>query len=201
MKDIMKSMLLSKLFHQSPALVNINEYKYTINIRILSMVALKNNVYNWQFENRFRTTFLHTQADVRKLGNTCIAINLPTIILGFAEQPTNIRKIWIPGDSLEFEDCNLQFLLQESMENWLAVMDWIFRLRDPAELLSERDTCDLAVDVLDARYNTVVEVTLIDVFPFTMSDVPLTAQIDDAEPSRFDVSFKINGFTYKSVSD
>ena len=80
-------------------------------------------------------------------------------------------------------------------------MDWIFRLRDPAELEGERETCDLAVDILDAKYKTVVECTLIDVFPFTMSDVPLTAQIDDTEPSRFDVSFKINGFSYRSVSN
>jgi hypothetical protein len=130
-----------------------------------------------------------------------VAVNLPTIILGITEQPTNIRKIWIPGDSLEFEDINLQFLLQESMENWIAVMDWMYRLRDPGEVLSERETCDLGVDILDSKHNTVVECTFIDIFPFTMSDVPMSTQIEDVEPSRFDVSFKINGFTYRSVSN
>jgi hypothetical protein len=165
------------------------------------MVELKNNVFNYHFENRFRVSFLHNLAAVRKLGNSCIAINLPTIILGQTEQPTNIKKIWIPGDSLEFEDCNLQFLLQESMENWTAVMDWLYRLRDPGEVLSVRETCDIGVDILDAKYQTVVEVTMTDVFPFTMSDVPLTAQIEDTEPSRFDVSFKINGFSYRSVTN
>jgi hypothetical protein len=163
------------------------------------MVTLKNNVYNWHFENRFRVTFMHNLPEVRKMGNTCVAINLPTIILGQTEQPTNIRKIWIPGDSLEFEDTNLQFMLQESMENWLAVMDWIYRLRDPDEVNSVRETCDLGVDILNAKYETVVECTFIDVFPFTVSDVPLTAQIEDTEPSRFDISFKINGFTYRRV--
>jgi hypothetical protein len=165
------------------------------------MPELKNNVFNFNYENRFRLTFLHHKADVRKLGATCVAINLPTIILGQTEQPTSIRKIWLPGDSLEFEDINLQFMLQESMENWIAVMDWVYRLRDPDEIKYERELCDLGVDILDAKYNTVVECTFIDIFPFTMSDVPLTTQIEDVEVSRFDVSFKINGFTYKSVSN
>jgi hypothetical protein len=164
------------------------------------MPTLKNNVFNYHFENRFRVTFLHNKADVRKLGGSCTAINIPTIILGQTEQPTNIRKIWIPGDSMEFEDVNAQFMLQENMENWTAVMDWMWRLRDPDEISMERETCDLAVDILNAKHETVVECTLIDVFPFTMSDVPLTQQIDDVEPSRFDVSFKINGFTYRSVT-
>lgn len=163
-------------------------------------MELKNNVFNFNFENRFRTVFLHPNAEVRKLGNTNVAINLPTIILGQTEQPTNIRKIWIPGDSLEFEDINLQFMLQEGMENWVAVMDWMYRLRDPDETLMEREVCDIACDILDAKHNTVVECTCIDCFPFTMSDVPLTTQIDDVEPSRFDVSFKINGFTYRKVT-
>jgi hypothetical protein len=165
------------------------------------MPTLKNNVYNFNFENRFRVTFLHSDPEVRKLGNTCVAINIPTIILGQTEQPTSIRKIWIPGDSLEFEDVNAQFMLQESMENWLAAMDWIYRLRDPDEIKMKRETCDLAVDILDAKHKTVVECTLIDVFPFTVSDVPLTTQIEDVEPSRFDISFKINGFNYARVSN
>jgi hypothetical protein len=163
------------------------------------MPTLKNNIHNFNFENRFRVTFLHNNAGIRKLGNTCVAVNIPTIILGQTEQPTNIRKIWIPGDSLEYEDTNLQFMLQEGMENWIAVMDWMYRLRDPDEVSLERDQCDLAVDILDSKHKTVVECTMIDIFPFTMSDVPLTTQIEDVEPSRFDVSFKINGFTYRSV--
>jgi hypothetical protein len=87
------------------------------------------------------------------------------------------------------------------MENWIAGMDWMYRLRDPDEIILTRETCDLAVDILDAKHRTVVECTLIDVFPFTISDVPLSTQIEDVEPSRFDISFKINGFTYKSVTD
>lgn len=164
------------------------------------MPILKNNVFNYNFENRFKTTFLSARDDVRVLGATNVVINLPTIIIGYTEQPTSIRKIWIPGDSMEFEDMNLQFMLQEGMENWLAIMDWMFRLRDPDTIDLERDVVDIAIDILDSKFNPIVLCTAIDCFPFTISDVPLNTQVEDVEPARFDVSFKLNGFKYESVS-
>lgn len=164
------------------------------------MPELKNNVYNYHYENRFRTSFISAREDLRKVGQTCVVINLPTIIMGFTPQPTNIRQIYIPGDSMEFEDINAQFMLQEDMTNWLTFVDWIFRCKDPEEIDMNRDVIDIGVDVLDAKHNSIVDCTFHDVFPFTVSDVPLTSQIDDVEPSRFDVSFKINGFSYSRVT-
>ena len=164
------------------------------------MVELKTNVFNYSFENRFKTTFMHPLPEVRALAATNSAINLPTVILGQTEQPTNIRKIWIPGDSLEYEDINLQFMLQEDMSNWLAIMNWLYRLRDPDVVQYEREVCEIGVDILNAKHESVAQVTFIDCFPFTLSDVPLTTQVEDTEISRFDVSFKINGMDYNSVT-
>lgn len=164
------------------------------------MPTLKNNVFNYNFENRFRTQFLSSREDLQALGATNVVVNLPTIIIGYTEQPTSIRKIWLPGDSMEFEDMNLQFMLQEGMENWMAVLDWMYRCREPDVIGIERDVVDIAVDILDAKFRPIVLCTATDCFPFTISDVPLTTQIEDVEPSRFDVSFKINGFKYERLT-
>ena len=41
------------------------------------------------------------------------AVNIPSIDLGVAEQPTYLRDIPLPGDKLEFSDFRLRFLVDE----------------------------------------------------------------------------------------
>jgi hypothetical protein len=163
-------------------------------------MSQKLGVFNYMYENRFRVQFLSTRDDLRNLGMTCVVVNLPTIIIGTTPQPTNIRPIHIPGDSMEFEDSNFQFMVQEDLANWRAIVDWIFRLRNPDQACLTRESCDIAVDILDAKHKTIMEATFKDAFPFTVSDVPLTHQIEDVEPSRMDVTFKINGFSYEFLT-
>ncbi len=159
----------------------------------------KQNVFNWHYENRFRVTFMSTRDDIKVLGESCVVASIPTIIMGVTPQPTNIRQIHIPGDSMEYEDLNLQFLVQEDLSNYIALVDWMYRLRDPNTVSLSREVIDIGIDILDAKSNLMCEVTVIDAFPFTISDIPLTVSIDDVEPSRMDVSFKVNGLKFNKL--
>jgi hypothetical protein len=165
------------------------------------MTEQKRNVNNYQFENRFRVTFLSTREDIRRLSDTCVTLNLPSIIMGITPQPTSIKQIFIPGDSIDFEEVNMQFLVQENMENWLAIVDWIYRMKNPNEIDMERDVIDIGIDVLNAKHKPIIQTTLVDAFPCTVSDVPLNYQLDDVEPNRIDVTFKLNNFKYERVSN
>jgi hypothetical protein len=163
------------------------------------MAEIKQNVFNWSMENRFAIHFMHDREDVQMLGASASNVTLPSIIMGFTMQPTSIRPIYIPGDSMEFTEVSVQFLLQEGMENWQTVVDWIYRLRNPSEIDLTREVIDIGIDILNAKHKTILETTLVDAFPFSISDVPLNNQIDDVEPNRFDVQFKANGFNYNRI--
>lgn len=163
------------------------------------MAESKQNVFNWSMENRFAVHFLHEREDVQALGSSVVGVTLPSIIMGMTQQPTPIRPIYIPGDSMEFTEISIQFLLQEEMQNWQAIVDWIFRLKNPTEIDLTREVIDIGIDILDVKHRTIMETTLVDAFPFSISDLPLNVQIDDVEPNRFDVQFRPNGFTYKRV--
>lgn len=165
------------------------------------MADSKRNVFNWGYENRFAVHFMHEHEDVQKLSNSVVGVTLPSIIMGFTMQPTPIRSIFIPGDSMEFTEISIQFLLQEGMENWQAVVDWLYRLRNPSEIDLTREVIDIGIDILNAKHKTVLETTCVDAFPFSISDVPLNTQIDDVEPNRFDVQFKINNFNYNRINN
>ncbi len=158
----------------------------------------KQNVFNWSMENRFACHFMHDRDDVRALSGSVSGVTLPSIIMGIIFQPTSVRPIAIPGDSMEFTEISIQFLLQENFANWKAIVDWLFRLRNPSEISLKREVIDIGIDVLDAKHRPIIQTTLIDSFPFSLSDVPLNVQIDDVEPNRFDVQFRTNGFEYNS---
>ena len=51
--------------------------------------------------------------------------NIPDLNLGIAEQPTYLKDIPLPGDKVTFGDFNLRFLVDENLENYNEISNWI----------------------------------------------------------------------------
>ena len=51
--------------------------------------------------------------------------NIPDVNLGVAEQPTYLKDIPLPGDKVTFGDFNLRFLVDENLENYNEISNWI----------------------------------------------------------------------------
>ena len=104
------------------------------------MVAKKSIV--GQIENRnflAPTGFkfqLNRTPKVTYFGN---AVNIPAIDLGVAEQPTYLRDIPLPGDKLQFADFSLRFLVDEGLENYMEIQNWIRGLGVPESLNEIRE--------------------------------------------------------------
>ena len=63
----------------------------------------------------------------------CQTVNLPGIILGEPEYATPFSNIPIPGEKLSFGDLTLQFLVDETLENYQSIQRWLFGLGFPKE--------------------------------------------------------------------
>ena len=50
---------------------------------------------------------------------------IPEISLGTAVQPAYLKDIDIPGDKLSYGDFSLRFLVDENLENYMSVHNWI----------------------------------------------------------------------------
>jgi hypothetical protein len=61
------------------------------------------------------------------------SVNLPGIILGEPSFGTPYSRIPIPGEQLTFDDLRIQFLVDETMENYQAIQNWLFALGFPKE--------------------------------------------------------------------
>jgi hypothetical protein len=59
---------------------------------------------------------------------------IPGINLGVAMQPTYLKDIPIPGDKLTYDDFSLEFFVDENLENYLQVHNWLRGLGYPESI-------------------------------------------------------------------
>ena len=52
-------------------------------------------------------------------------INVPGITLGVANQSSYLKMIPRPGEIIDFEDLTLNFLVDENLENYIEIQNWI----------------------------------------------------------------------------
>ena len=61
----------------------------------------------------------------------CTAANLPGVTLGEAMYPTPMQDTYISGDKLTFETLNITFLVDEELQNYRELWDWIVGIGFP----------------------------------------------------------------------
>ena len=87
-----------------------------------------------QIENRNFLSpigFKFTLAKEPKVSFFSNSARIPEINLGTAIQPTYLKDLDVPGDKLTYGDFSLRFLVDENMENYMAVHNWLTGLGFP----------------------------------------------------------------------
>lgn len=138
------------------------------------------------------------------------AVNIPGMTLRTTIQPTGgLRDIPIPGEIIDFEDLTLRFLVDEELQNYMEIQNWIRGLGFPESLQeiyalqaekygTARDgtsgTMNIYSDgtliILDAMQNESFTVKFQDLFPFSLSTIQFDATMADTEYFTAEVSFK-----------
>ena len=58
----------------------------------------------------------------------CQRVNIPAVILGDTFQPTPFLNTPVEGDTLSFEAVNMSFILDEDMQNYIEMYNWLTAL-------------------------------------------------------------------------
>ena len=74
-----------------------------------------------------------------KVAFFCNEANIPDLNLGVALQPNYLRDIPTPGDKIDFGDLSLRFLVDENLENYMELQNWIRGLGYPDSVQEFRD--------------------------------------------------------------
>ena len=135
--------------------------------------------------------------------------SIPGINLGFAQQPTYLRDIPIPGDKLSYEDFTLRFFVDENLENYLEVHKWLRGLGYPdslsefAELKNEdkyiqdpsgrspyNEYSDASLLIYNSNFNVIAKVNFRDTFPVGLSPIKFDATQEDIKYVTAEATFK-----------
>ena len=98
---------------------------------------MRNEPWNNQLDNRNYLSpvgfkFVITKAPKADFFSN--SANIPGINLGFAEQPTYLKNIPVAGDKLTYEDFSLNFFVDENLENYMQVHNWLKGLGFPESI-------------------------------------------------------------------
>ena len=127
---------------------------------------------------------------------------IPELSLALATQPSYLKDIDIPGEKLTYGDLTIRFLVDENMQNYMAMHNWlkgigfpetpqqfadqttnIDGVRDPLEVFS-----DGSLHILNSNFQDVAIVKFNDLFPVGLTSL----EFDATEPD-------INYFTAEAV--
>ena len=132
------------------------------------------------------------------------AANIPAISMGTAIQPTYLKDIDVPGDKLSYGDFSFRFLVDENLENYMKIHNWLTGLgypettqdykdlttnvdgiRDPKEAFS-----DGALHILNSNYRDIAIVKFNDLFPVFLTPLEFEATDTDINYFTAEVTFK-----------
>ena len=127
--------------------------------------------------------------NIRKIPNVvyfCQSVNIPGISFSSTVQTTPFSPINIQGDTLFYEDLTIRFLVDEDLEAYTEIFNWITALTAPkafSQYKTERDTnkvlrrstgnlfSSAELIILNNNMNPNKEVIFDDVFPVSLSSI------------------------------
>ena len=167
---------------------------------------------------------------IRKLPNVNYfvqSINLPGVQLGEALLATPFIAVPIPGDHMTFGDLVLTFRVDENMENYIELFNWIQYLGFPegfnqskqvynreglkglsgpqdvqrtGRTLGEGATSDCTLTVLNSASNPNMSINFEDAFPVSITDLQFDTRATDVDFLEVSATFKFRIFKIFSLT-
>ena len=137
--------------------------------------------------------FKFTLAKYPKVAFFSNSARIPELSLGTAIHPSYLKDIDVPGEKLTYGDLTIRFLVDENMQNYMAMHNWLKGigfpetpqqfadqttdkdgLRDPLEVFS-----DSSLHILNSNFQDVAIVKFNDLFPVALTSLEFDATETD----------------------
>jgi len=159
--------------------------------------------------------FKFTLAKEPKVAFMCNSARIPEITLGIAKQPTYLKMIDVPGEILTYGDLTLKFLVDENMENYMAIHNWLTGLGFPETTKQYKDLTtngdgirdskeafsDGSLSILNSNYKSTATVKFRDLFPVSLSSLEFDATPTDVVYLTAQVTFKYTIYDILGTTD
>ena len=129
-------------------------------------------------------------------------VNLPSITADNIDSTNPFVKIPISGDHLRFADLRVTFKVDEDLQNWFEIHNWIRSLGFPDNfdeykkisslptVSGDGITSDISLIILNQRRMPIFDVSFRNAFPVSLSDLQFTATETDVNYITASVDFR-----------
>jgi len=176
---------------------------------------MTNSAFGKQIQNRNFLSGVAFKFNLAKFPKVDFFSNsaiIPVLNLELAQQASYLKNIAVPGERLTYGDFTLRFLVDENMENYKSVYDWLTGLGFPettkefADIIKDSDGqrdpkeafCDGTLSILNSNYREVAKVKFNDLFPVSITSLDFDATNTDVQYFTAEATFKYTIYDLKS---
>jgi hypothetical protein len=135
-------------------------------------------------------------------------VNVPGIVGNAVMQASPFKPIVRAYDKLEYNELSVTFKVDEDMQNYLEIFDWMVGVGFPTSFEERRMLesnqgnglfSDGQVVIQTSKRNTNLELNFVDLLPVSLTDLQLDARAQDVDYLEATVSFRYNYYTIKRL--
>lgn len=139
------------------------------------------------------------------------SVTLPGVTLQTIEVPSPLKNIPFPGDKIDYSELEVSFKIDEDMNNYIEVFEWIRALgfpdsQDQYRTLENQPSytgggiySDATLTILSSAMNPNIWIEITDLFPVSLSPIEMSAIQGDIEYLEATASFRFLGYTFKKL--
>lgn len=139
----------------------------------------------------------------------CQEVTHPGLLIPSAEVPIRrMQSIPLPGESLTINELSTQILLDENMESYTEMYNWV--LRNQHTNLGTHNSmnrgdkiptyADITLSILSSHNNTTIQVRYIDAMPTSLGDILFQSTASGTEFITFPATFRFSYFELKTIN-
>jgi hypothetical protein len=132
---------------------------------------------------------------------------IPGISLQPIERATPFKPLYETGDRLTYNELNLSFIIDERMDNFIEIFNWMHGIAFPQtfdqykNLASSEEglRSDISIVVHNSNKNPQIEIHFKDCFPINLGEVSLDTTLSDLQYPEATVTFTYNSYSIKQL--
>jgi|TARA_B100001093_G_C26742503_1_gene977323 hypothetical protein len=137
------------------------------------------------------------------------SISLPGVSGSPVEFATPLRTMYQPQDQLNYDDITLSFIVDEQMNNYKEILNWMEGLGSPETSKQYADykknnaqigiTSDLSVIITNSHKNPNIKFTFKEAFPVSLGGIELNVNTQDIAYATCDVTLRYESFIFETI--
>ena len=119
-------------------------------------------------------------------------VSLPSINIGEIDTSYRNYQGFISGEKLVYESLTCQFLIDEDMNNYKEVHDWLLHNTSSNEI----KTKDLVLSIFSSKNQPKREIRFVEAFPTSLESIEFDTQAQGSDYLKGSVTFRYDRFDF-----